>query len=74
MHHIVSEFASIKFAGSTTSLKPFIITNLMYPFEGDYYLYWGLVNTANSSPKLMWLITRVVASLSAEQVIILYYC
>lgn len=39
----------------------------MYPFESDYYAYWGTVNSRDSCHTILWLVCREVGCLSYEQ-------
>ena len=50
-------------AKSFRPLEPFMISDLLIPFESDYYLYWGTIG----SSKVQWLITREVQHLSLQQ-------
>lgn len=69
MHPIVSALREIRMADTATPIIPFPMTKLLYPFEYDYYLYWGNISSSDCVPTLLWFICREVTSISFEQVI-----
>lgn len=68
MHPIVSALRDIRMADTDINIEPFILNRLLYPFEYDYYTYWGRVSDAPGTHSLMWLICREVVGISFEQV------
>lgn len=64
MHPIVSTLRDIRMANTATPIEPFILNKLLYPFEYDYYMYWG---SADPTTTLLWFISRHVESISFEQ-------
>lgn len=64
MHPIVSALRDIRMANTATAIEPFILNQLLYPFEYDYYMYWG---SADPTTTLLWFISRHVESISFEQ-------
>lgn len=50
-------------AKSSILMEPFLLTDLLLPFEGDYYAYWGMIG----SNQVQWFITREVQHLSFKQ-------
>lgn len=63
MHPIVSVLRDIRMADTQISIQPFVMTRLLYPFEYDYFMYWGRCAASN----VLWFVCRHTESLSFEQ-------
>lgn len=63
MHPIVSQLHNIRLSGSVVEIEPFRLSRLLYPFDIDYFLYWG---RCGRTP-LMWLVCRNQDGISFEQ-------
>lgn len=63
MHPIVSVLHSIRMADTKTMIAPFAINRLMYPFEYDYFMYWGRC----AASQVLWFVCRHTESMSFEQ-------
>ncbi|XP_076629943.1 carbonic anhydrase 1 [Colletes latitarsis] len=68
MEEIVKNLASIQSADSSVRIVPIQLTNIMKPFNDDYFLYWGSIVTISNVHKILWVISRVPIGVSVEQV------
>lgn len=73
MHPILTALRDIRMANTAIAIPPFVLTKLLYPFEYDYYMYWGNVPSSHGAPTLLWFICRDVTSISFEQVKPLFF-
>lgn len=67
LHRFLSEVDKIKMADTAVLIEPFLLTELLFPFENDYYLYTGKISSKEITHQITWLITREVSFISFEQ-------
>lgn len=67
LHRFLSEVDQIKMADTAVLIEPFLLTDLLYPFENDYFFYNGIISSKETSHHITWLITREVSFISFEQ-------
>lgn len=63
LHPIVARLHDIRQASTSVTMEPFALGRILYPFEYDYFLYWG---RCSASP-MMWFVCRHCESMSFEQ-------
>lgn len=67
LHRFLSEVDKIKMADTAFLIEPFLLTDLLFPFENDYFLYTGMISSKEMTHQITWLITREVSFISIEQ-------
>lgn len=53
---------------SSVRIDPEPITNILRPFNDDYFLYKGTLNINNYEREIIWVVSRVPIGISIEQV------
>lgn len=67
MHGILSYLKDIRINNTATAIPPFILTDLIYPIDMDYYLYFGSIEADQYNPSMLWIICRHSISISVDQ-------
>lgn len=66
IHRIVSSLVDIRVAETFTHIEPFSFTNLLVPFNDDYFMYMGPFKQQYKTP-VRWMISRKTLGISLEQ-------
>lgn len=68
MKEIVENLDAVRAAQSSARILPMQLTDLMKPFNQDYFLYWGSLITIHNIHRILWVTSRVPIGISPEQV------
>ncbi|XP_076221854.1 carbonic anhydrase 13 [Nomia melanderi] len=70
IHDILKHLSVIQVANSSVRIMPSKLTNIVRPFNQDYFLYWGSMRVQTSESKILWIINREPIGVSVEQEIL----
>lgn len=68
MSFLVDYFENIIQPHSSVKLQPLALEFFLKPFQEDYYMYWGSVETSSCLHSILWIICRESIGISIEQI------
>ncbi|KAJ9589923.1 hypothetical protein L9F63_016946, partial [Diploptera punctata] len=68
LENIINSLDFIRNPHISARIKPEPLSNIIIPFQQDYLVYWGSVNTPTCSHLILWFICRQPIGISKEQI------